>query len=44
MSIEIASFIKEKVSEAKLEVDKKSKNLLVSSMERYANDVTQYKQ
>ena len=40
MSIEIASFIKEKVSEAKLEVDKKSKNLLVSSMERYANDVT----
>ncbi len=40
MSIEIASFVKDKISEAKLEVDKKSKNLLVSSMERYANDVT----
>ena len=40
MSAEIASFIKEKEAEAKLEVDKKAKNLLVGSMEKYANDVT----
>lgn len=40
MAIEIASLIKEKEAEAKLEVDKKAKNLLVNSMERYANDVT----
>ncbi|MDD2505370.1 MAG: ribonuclease Y [Bacilli bacterium] len=40
MALEIASFIKEQESEAKLEVDKKAKNLLVNSMERYANDVT----
>ena len=37
---EMASYIKEKEAEAKLEVDKKAKNLLVNSMEKYANDVT----
>ena len=40
MSKEIALFIKEKEAEAKLEVDKKAKNLLVNSMQRYSNDVT----
>ena len=40
MVSEIASLIKEKEAEAKLEVDKRAKNLLVNSMERYANDVT----
>ena len=40
MSKEIAAFIKEKESEAKMEVDKKAKNLLVESMEKYASDVT----
>ena len=40
MTKEIAEFIKDKEAEAKLEVDKKAKNLLVNSMEKYANDVT----
>ena len=40
MSKEIAQLIKEKEAEAKLEVDKKAKNLLVNSMQRYSNDVT----
>src|SRR5574344_514699 len=40
MSSEIASFIKDQEAAAKLEVDKKAKNLLVNSMEKYANDVT----
>lgn len=40
MALEIASYIKEMEAEAKLEVDKKSKNLLVNAMEKYANDVT----
>ena len=39
MSREIAVFIKDKEAEAKLEVDKKAKNLLVSAMEKYSNDV-----
>jgi ribonuclease Y len=39
MSLEIASYIKDKESEAKLEVDKKAKTLLVSSMQKYASDV-----
>ena len=39
MSLEIASYIKEREAEAKLEVDKISKNMLVSSMQRYAGDV-----
>ncbi len=37
---EIAELIRDKEAEAKLEIDKKSKNLLVESMQRYANDVT----
>ena len=40
METEIAEFIKEREAEAKLEVDAKAKNLLVSSMEKYSNDVT----
>ena len=40
MASEIATFIKDKESEAKLEVAAKAKNLLVNSMEKYANDVT----
>lgn len=40
MNTEIAAYIKEKEAEAKLEVDKKAKNLLVSSMQKYASDVT----
>ena len=39
MAKEIATMIKEKEAEAKLEVDKKAKNLLVNSMQRYSNDV-----
>ena len=39
MTLEIASYIKEKESEAKLEVDKKSKAMLVECMEKYASDV-----
>ncbi len=41
MSLEIASYIKEKEAEAKLEVDKKSKNMLVESMQKYASDVVE---
>lgn len=40
MEVEIAEFIKEREAEAKLEVDNKAKNLLVNSMEKYSNDVT----
>ena len=40
MSKEIAAFTKEKEADAKMEVDKKAKNLLVESMEKYASDVT----
>lgn len=39
MSIEIAAYIKETENEAKLEVDKKAKSLLVSSMQKFASDV-----
>src|SRR5574344_2808075 len=39
MSLEIASYIKDREAEAKLEVDKKAKSLLVSSMQKYAGDV-----
>lgn len=39
MQQEISSYIKEKENEAKLEVDKKSKNMLVLSMQKYAADV-----
>lgn len=40
MAEEISVYIKEKEAEAKLEVDKKAKSLLVESMEKYASDVT----
>ena len=39
MSKELATMMKEKEAEAKLEVDRKAKNLLVNSMQRYSNDV-----
>ena len=39
MNLEITAYIKEREAQAKLEVDKKSKDLLVSSMQRYASDV-----
>ncbi len=39
MSLEIASYIKDKEGEAKLEADKRAKTLLVSSMQKYASDV-----
>ncbi len=40
LSKEIAELAREKEAEAILEVDKKAKNLLVNSMQRYSNDVT----
>ena len=43
MEIEIASYIKEKEVEAKLDVDKKAKDMLVMSMQKYASDVTNEK-
>ncbi len=39
MAKEISSMIKEREQEAKLEADKKAKNLLVESMQKYSNDV-----
>ena len=39
MNNEIASYIKDRENEAKLEADKKSKALLVACMQRYAADV-----
>lgn len=39
MDIEIATYIRDREAEAKLEVDRKAKELLVESMERYAADV-----
>lgn len=39
MNLEITSYIKDREAEAKLEVDKKSKDLLVSAMQKYASDV-----
>ena len=39
MSKEIAEYIKERETEAKLIADKKAKTYLVSSMQRYSNDV-----
>lgn len=39
MDMEIASYIKDREAEAKLEVDKKAKSMLVSSMQKYAGDV-----
>ncbi len=40
MSKEIATYIKEREAEAKLEADEKAKDLLVGCMQRYAADVT----
>ena len=40
MAKEIAAYIKERETEAKLDVDAKAKELLVNSMEKYAADVT----
>ena len=37
---EISVYLKEREDEAKLEADKKAKDILVSSMQRYSNDVT----
>ena len=40
MTTEIAAYIKEREAEAKLEVDEKSKDLLVGTMQKYAADIT----
>ena len=40
MNLEIAEYIKEREDTAKLEVDKKAKEMLVSSMQRYSADVS----
>jgi len=40
MSREISEYLKDREDEAKLEADKKAKEILVSSMQRYSNDVT----
>ena len=40
MELEISTYIKERESEAILEADRKAKNLLVASMQRYSGDVT----
>ncbi len=39
MDLEIAAYIKDREAEAKLEVDKKAKSMLTSSMQKYAGDV-----
>ncbi len=39
MDLEITSYIKDREAEAKLEVDKNAKNMLVTAMQRYAGDV-----
>ena len=40
MGKEIAQYLKDREDEAKLEADRKAKEILVSSMQRYSNDVT----
>lgn len=40
MTKEIAAYIKDREAEAKLDVDKKAKNLLTLAMQKYASDVT----
>src|SRR5574344_2169378 len=40
MSLEIADYIKDEEAKAKLTANDKAKDLIVSSMQRYANDVT----
>jgi ribonucrease Y len=39
MDLEIASYIKEREANAKLDADKKAKSMIVSSMQRYSSDV-----
>ena len=39
MDLEIASYIKDRETEAKLDADKKARSMLVSSMQKYASDV-----
>ena len=39
MNLEIAAYIKDRETEAKMEVDRKAKGLLVSAMQKYAGDV-----
>jgi ribonuclease Y len=39
MEVEIAQYIKDREAEAKLEIDTQAKNMLVQSMQKYANDV-----
>lgn len=39
MSLEIAAMIKDREAEAKLEVDKKAKSMLISSMQKYSGEV-----
>ncbi len=39
MNLEISAYIKDREVEAKLEVDKKAKSLLVNAMQKYAGDV-----
>ena len=41
MNLEIANYIKERENEAKLECDKKAREMLVHSMQRYAADVAE---
>ena len=40
MNLEIAEYIKDREDSAKLEADKKAKEMLVSSMQRYSSDVS----
>lgn len=40
MSLEIADYIKEQEAEAKLKANEMAKSLIVTSMQKYANDVT----
>ncbi len=40
MAKEIATYVKEREAEAKLEVDEKSKELLVSTIQKYSADIT----
>ena len=40
MSLEIADYIKEQEADAKLKANELAKSLIVTSMQRYANDVT----
>ena len=40
MNLEIAAYIKDRESEAKLEVDRKAKNMLVEGMQKYAGQIS----